>query len=121
MKIKRNTDGIKRTAQKKREATFQKVEEGIQQLIKDQAIINFNTVSKASGVSKAWLYREPTVKSRIEHLRQQSGSKKKTLPTHRASDSSKDAVIRTLKERIKKLDAENKELRDQFMRLQKEL
>lgn len=113
LKAKRNTDGLRQNAQKKRQESFDKVEQGIQRLIKEKGRINFNTVAAASGVSKAWLYKEPTVKARIEHLRQQSTGKTQQPVKQRASDDSKNAVIRTLKERIKKLETENRDLRKQ--------
>ncbi|ELS03575.1 hypothetical protein Xen7305DRAFT_00032990 [Xenococcus sp. PCC 7305] len=111
--IERNVDGLKKNAQKKRRAAFEKVDKAIQQLIRDGEKINFNSVAKASGVSKAWLYKEPEVKVRIEELRAKH-SKKKISPKQKASDASKDAMIKTLKVRIKKVDAENKGLKSQL-------
>lgn len=113
MAVKRSVEGLRESAQRKRQATFEKVERGIQQLIKDKTPINFNTVTKASGVSKAWLYKEPEVKARIEKLRAQSSGTRKIPPKQQASDKSKDALIKTLKDRIKRLVAENQELRQQ--------
>lgn len=113
MTIERNTEGLKQNAQKKREQSFKKVEQGIQKLLRDKEPINFNTVAKASGLSKAWLYKEPEIKSRIEFLRESHSESKKIPVKERASDSSKDTIIKTLKERIKKLEAENKGLREQ--------
>ncbi|WP_088243302.1 DUF6262 family protein [Calothrix rhizosoleniae] len=114
MAIKRNVNGLRSNAQKKRQEAFNKVEQGIQQLLKDKQAINFNTVAKAAGLSKAWLYKEPEIKARIEHLRE-NHSKTKVIPQkQRISDSSKDAIVKTLKERVKKIEAENRGLREQF-------
>lgn len=111
-RVKRNTEGLRQNAQKKREETFEKVEDAIRQLIKEKRRINFNTVVEASGVSKAWLYKEPEIRTRIEQLRKQGGGGNQPVkrPT---SDSSKDALLKTFKERIKKLEAENHDLRRQ--------
>ena len=111
--IERNVDGLKKNAQRKRQEAFEKVDKAIQQLIRDGEKINFNTVVKASGVSKAWLYKEPEVKARIEELRAKY-SKKRISPKQKASDASKDAIIKTLKARIKKVEAENKGLKSQL-------
>lgn len=113
MTIKRSVEGLKKNAEKKRQEAFEKTEKGIQQLIKEKRPINFNTVAQASGVSKAWLYKEPEVKARIEHLREQANRKKGVPIKQRASDTSKDALIRTLRARVKRLEAENKDLRMQ--------
>ncbi|BAY29189.1 hypothetical protein NIES2107_10300 [Nostoc carneum NIES-2107] len=113
MTVKRNVEGLVDNAQRKRQETFEKVEQGIQQLIKEKQVINFNTVAKVSGVSKAWLYKEPEIKERIEHLRVNYSRTEKVPPKQKTSDASKDAIIRTLKEKIKKIEAENRGLRDQ--------
>lgn len=113
MKVERNTEGIRKSAQKKSQEAFEKVEKGIQQLIKDKQTINFNTVARASGVSKAWLYKQDEVKSRIEHLRNQCAQKGKTPKAVAASDKSKDSMIEKLRGRIKVLEAEIRDLRRQ--------
>ena len=113
MRVQRNVEGLQKAAKKKRQQSFEKAEEGIRKLIKEKRPINFNTVAEISGVSKAWLYKQPGIRSRIEHLRQKSGSRKKTPVQHRASDASKNTLIKNLKERIKRLEADNKDLRRQ--------
>lgn len=114
MAVKRSVEGLRRNAQKKRQETFERVEKGIQQLVKEKRVINFNTVAESSGVSKAWLYKEADIRDRIEQLRaQSSGSKKKPPIKQRASDASKDALLKIMRERIKRLEAENKDLRRQ--------
>lgn len=113
MVIERNVEGLAIAAQKKRQEALEKVKQGIQKLIKEEKVINFNTVAQASGVSKAWLYKEPGIKAQIEHLRTNNSKTKEIPPKQKSSDASKDAIIKTLKERIKKLEAENKGLRDQ--------
>lgn len=113
LKAKRNTEGLAQVAQEKRKETFERLEKGIQSLIKERKVINFNTVAAAAGVSKAWLYREPEVKARIEQLRKQATPKKEVPAAQKASDASKDALIKTLRERIKKIEAENQDLRRQ--------
>ncbi len=52
----RNTDGLRSNAQRKAEATRQRAEAAIAQLIKEQRPINFQTVARAAGISTAWLY-----------------------------------------------------------------
>ncbi|MDZ7952437.1 DUF6262 family protein [Nostoc sp. DedQUE09] len=59
-------DGLRANAQRKQKEAFEKVEQGIQKLIDEKQTINFNTVAKASGLSKAWLYKQPKIKAWIE-------------------------------------------------------
>jgi len=112
MTAKRNVEGLRQNAQKKRQATLEKVEQGIRQLIKEGRAITFHTVAQAADVSKAFLYKEPEIKERIEQLREQS-IKKQPEFKQRASDASKDAMIQTLRQRVKRLEVEVRDLRKQ--------
>lgn len=111
MNHNRNVEGLRDNAQRKRQEAYSRTDKAIQQLLKERKTINFNTVAQASGVSKAWLYKEPDIKARIEHLREQNQGAKKAPPQQRTSDASKDALIKNLKVRIKQLEATNRELR----------
>lgn len=77
--------------------------------------INFNSVSKEAGVSKATLYNNKDFRSRIETLRNQQSQ----VPTPKQvkremNESNKDALIASLKRKNKKLEDENKKLREQL-------
>ncbi|HCF26050.1 MAG TPA: hypothetical protein DEV81_02235 [Cyanobacteria bacterium UBA11049] len=108
---KRNVSGIKESAKKKRLQTIAKAEEGIKQLIRQSKPITFEAVAEVSGVSRAWLYKEPEIKTRIEYLRNQQQSKKSVPPDQRASEASNAAKAKALLQEIKKLRAENQGLR----------
>jgi len=47
--------------------------------------VNFKTVAEVAGVSTVWLYKEPQIKERIEHLRQQQVERKSLTSKTRAS------------------------------------
>lgn len=111
MRHERNTNGLKGHAQQKRDLAFKKAEEGIRELLKAGRTINFETVAEAAGVSRAWLYTQPEIRERIEHLRQQQQPRKAVPVNQRASEASSIALVKTLKEQIKKLQAENQGLR----------
>ncbi len=113
MSIQRNVEGLRQNAQKKRQESFDKVDRGIKEMIRTRQKINFITVAAACGVSKAFLYKETEIKNRIEHLRQQSTETARIAPEQRPSESSKDAIIKTLRERIKVLSDKVKELEHQ--------
>ncbi|EKU96895.1 hypothetical protein Lepto7375DRAFT_0816 [Leptolyngbya sp. PCC 7375] len=113
MTAKRNTQGLTDSAQRKRQETFKKVDKGIQQLIKNQHPITFSAVAEVAGVSKAWLYKEASVKQRIEQLRDQS---RQTGPSQRresVSEKSLRGLNQTLRTRLQTVEAENRELRRQ--------
>ncbi|MBD2123417.1 DUF6262 family protein [Trichocoleus sp. FACHB-262] len=112
MKHERNVEGLKRNAQKKKQATLERAEQAIKQLLKENKPINFQSIANAAHVSTAWLYDNAEIRERIEHLREQQASKP---PTRKQSTSSasKDGIITALKRRIGKLEVENQKLREQ--------
>ncbi|MBE6023486.1 MAG: transposase [Cellulosilyticum sp.] len=99
----------------RRTKTQEKVNAAIKTLIKQQKPINFNSVSNESGVTKATLYNNLEIKSRIQELRlQQSKVPTPAQVKREMDDNNKDAIIASLKRKIKKLEAENKELKNRI-------
>lgn len=118
MKHKRSTDAIVALAKKKRKETVQKVEQAIRQLIKENGRINFNTVSCSAGVSKSYLYNHSDLRERIQTLRkqQQQAVSPKSVK-RKMSDENKGAMIQLLRDRVKELEHENRQLKDENRRL----
>lgn len=112
----RNIEGLLRSAKEKANASEKRAEEAIRTLLKTGHPINFSTVAKAAQVSVAWLYRNESMKQRIDHLRKQyrSQSKIQIPSSERLTEASKDSVIATLKLRIKELADENQAMRRQL-------
>ncbi|MCM3736833.1 DUF6262 family protein [Bacillus cytotoxicus] len=95
--------------------TSQKVDKAIQRLVRANEPINFNSVASEAGVAKATLYNNRELRDRIESLRQQQAQAPTPKQLKREmNDSSKDAIIESLKRRIKKIEEENKQLRNQL-------
>lgn len=111
----RNIDGLRAHAQQKAVDTAHRAEAAIAHLLKEQRPVNFKTVSETAGISTAWLYGNEALKQRIMHLRVQQvpAVRVKIPPREQASSASKDAMIAALRQRIQKLEKENRELRQQ--------
>ena len=80
--------------------------------------VNFNSVHKASGVSKHFLYENEEIKVLIEKERDHESERKESW--HRKYDKtskSKDVVIETKDKYIAKLEAENAQLRKEINQL----
>lgn len=106
---------LKQLHKERKDKTQQKVDEAIKRLIRYQKNINFNSVSNESGITKATLYNNKEIKERIEILRlQQSKDLTPSQIKREMDENNKDAIIASLKRRIKKLETENKELREQL-------
>lgn len=117
MTHKRNTTGLSKAAKNRREATIQRVTLALNRLMKENKKINFNVVSKEARVGKPWLYKETEIRLKIEQLREKTSWSQTTLKTqsnHKASDQSKENLIATLKDRVRKVEAENKELKQKL-------
>ncbi|MBB6448023.1 DUF6262 family protein [Bacillus benzoevorans] len=100
---------------KRKANTYQKVDEAIKRLIRANEKINFNSVSSEAGVTKATLYNNTDIREKIETLRQQQSQTPTPKQVKREmNDNNKDAIIESLKRKIKKLEDENKELREQL-------
>lgn len=115
MKDYNRTEHLKELHSKRKAITQEKIDKAIQQLIKAQKPINFNSVSSESGVSKKTLYDNKDIRERIESLRhQQSQVPTPSQVKREMSENNKDAIIASLKRKIKRLEEENKELREQI-------
>ena len=105
---------LKKMHQSRKASTAMKVDEAIKRLIKSNESINFNSVAKEAGLSKATLYNNQELRRRIESLRlQQISAPSKKQVKRNMDDNNKDAMIESLKRKVKKLEDENKELREQ--------
>jgi Family of unknown function (DUF6262) len=111
----RNIDGLRTHAQQKAIDTARRAEAAIAHLLKEQRPVNFKTVAETAGISTAWLYGNEALKQRIIHLRtQQMPAVQVKIPQReQASSASKDAMIAALRQRIKKLEEENRVLKKQ--------
>ncbi len=114
MTHERNVEGLHKSAQLRHQQTVQRAEEGIRRLLQEDRPVNFNTVAQTAGVSPAWLYQHPEMRQRIEHLRTQQSTQKRQPSKTKTSDASKDAMLAALRLRVKQLEEENRELRQQL-------
>ncbi len=122
MSHERNIEGLKRSAKLRHQDAVQRTDQGIRQLVLAKRPVNFRTVAETAHVSSAWLYRQTDIRQRIEHLRTQQGlpSTERTGQNARrdgatrASDASKDAMLATLRQRVKQVEEENRNLKAQL-------
>lgn len=109
------SEHLKELHSKRKAMTQEKIDKAIRGLIKAQKPINFNSVANESGVTKKTLYDNKNIRERIETLRhQQSQVPTPSQVKRKMDDSNKDAIIASLKRKTKRLEEENKELREQL-------
>jgi uncharacterized protein DUF6262 len=109
----RNTSGLRQSAQQRAAAARKRVDDALVTLMRnpDQRV-NFNTVSAAAGVTKAYLYKEPVLRERIDQLRREQAERQRRLePRHDRTEMStrllliaKDRRIRELENRLVQIE-----------------
>ncbi len=109
----RNTSGLRAHAQQKAQEARVRVSEAIDGLLKEEKPVNFNSVAKAAGVTKSYLYSEAALRARIEALRKKEGIARLQLVRaesldRKRTDKGKDVLLAAREKRIKE---ENKRLR----------
>jgi Family of unknown function (DUF6262) len=118
--VQPNTRGLLAHAQRKAAETQQRVHQVIDQLLREQHTVNFNTVAKAAHVTKSYLYAHQDVRERIEALRTQQGQERierqwADRQQHQSkTDRTKDVLLAAKDRRIKALEAENRQLKEEL-------
>ena len=107
--------GIKAHAEAKNKATIDKVNKAIDKLKRKGKPINFETVYKEAGVSRATLYNNPQLKERILSLRAISKASPLDDVVAVKKLQLKDDKISALREQIKKLEDDKKKLIEQLV------
>jgi len=76
--------------------------------------VNFNSVHKAGGVSKSFLYEDTEIREQIEMLRKKGISKEiNQRAKFDKTSQSKDRIIAAKDKRIAKLEEENRKLKSE--------
>jgi Family of unknown function (DUF6262) len=118
--VKPNTRGLLAHAQRKAQETQQRVHGAIDQLLREQRTINFNTVAQAAQVTKSYLYAHQDVRERIEALRTQQGRERieqqwaERQQRQERTDKTKDVLLVAKDRRIKALEEENRKLKEEL-------
>ena len=116
----RNVDGLRAASVRKHEEAERKVDNAIRGLLRTGERISFRRVATVARVSTGWLYAQPDVKERITRLRVQPAHKA-SPPGERASDASKDAIVRALRQRVTTLENERQQLGARIQQLEERI
>ncbi|KYC34610.1 hypothetical protein WA1_51425 [Scytonema hofmannii PCC 7110] len=103
-----------KSAKRKREDCFQRTEQAIKLLIKENKEINFNIVSQTAKVTLGWLYKQPELVERIRSLMKQQEKAVELPQLQRPSSASQSQLLDNLKQRIREQDSEIKQLKKQL-------
>lgn len=109
---KRNVQGMQNAIREKSDLATIRVKKVIQEMVSNNQTITFNRIANEAHVSKGWLYNQKDLSTQIKTLRLKY--KDAERPASKSSLVARDAVINALKNRLQKLESENKELRKQL-------
>lgn len=102
-------------AARKHDATLARATATLRDLDRAGAVINFQAVARAAGVSRQWLYQQPELRREIERLRTAGGNTAPGIPAvQRTTEAS-------LRQRVRSLLDENQRLRREGVELRAEL
>ena len=110
-----NSRHLRAAARKRSADTRQKAIKALRRLDSSGAPITFDTVAREAGVSRSWLYTQTDLRAEIERLRRRhrTASPAPVVPDRqRASDASLLRRLEAATERIRRLEHDNRELRD---------
>ncbi len=114
-----NTRHVIAAAQRRAEQTRQRAVTALRRMDATGQRITFDTVTRAAGVSRSWLYAQEDLRAEIERLRDRHPA---TAPApvpperQRASDSSLLRRLEAATTRIRHLEADNQQLREALAR-----
>ena len=102
------------TQQQRKQDCIDRTEKAIFKLLQNNVRISFGAIAREANVSLSYLYKYPEIKEHIQEIRnkQVKEARKLTRP-QTASEKSKQVIIQKLRERIKVLEYEKKELKKQ--------
>jgi len=109
--MSRRIEALREAADKKAQEAYQRVEQALERMVRQNQKINFQTVARSANVSTAYLYQSEEFKGRIETLREQQKNRSNPQKAPSASDNSKNVIINALREANKRLKGEITELR----------
>ena len=111
-----NTRFLTQAATRRHQAALAKTSQAIERLDRSGQPVTFSAVAAAAGVSRAWLYRNPSARDLITRLRTEPARTASTPAAQRASAESLRARLDAAHDEITRLRAENATLRQQAAR-----
>lgn len=109
-KQNKNTEGLREHTEKLKTETERKVEQAIDYILETEGmILNFQNVSKISGISRTTLYNNMKIRSQIMGLRKKE--------SEAGTSEEQNKKIKDLQKRITELEKQNRLLIEQLVEM----
>jgi uncharacterized protein DUF6262 len=113
-----NSPFLRAAAQQRQAQTAQRAAAAIRRLDDAGQPVTFAAVAQAAGISRSWLYRDPTTRAEVQRLRRAHATDAPSPPAaQRGSIESWQHRYQTLLEANRRLTEDNQRLRDQVAAL----
>ncbi len=108
-----NSRHVIAAARRRSEATTRRAVTALQRMVNAGTAVTFDSVARAAGVSRSWLYTQPELRAEIERLRHNHApDRQRPVPDRqRGTDASLRQRIDTALARIRELESDNRRLR----------
>jgi hypothetical protein len=113
-----NSHHVIAAARRRADQTRQRAIAALQRMDATGQRITFDAVARQAGISRSWLYAQDDLRAQVERLRQRHPAGTSALPPQRqrASDTSLLRRLEAATARIRRLEADNQQLRDALAR-----
>ncbi len=106
---------LTQAAAARHQRAVQRAERALRDLAAEGAAVSFQSVARRAGVSRQWLYTQPTLRAQIERLRDDGPARDDGIPARQ------HATEASLRQRLETLRAKNQRLREENASLKTEL
>jgi hypothetical protein len=110
-----NSRFLREASARRTAAATARVTAVLDELERTGAACSYLGVASAAHVSRNWLYTTPALRARVDDLRGRPAPPGRDPSA--ASDGSKEALLRLAREEVRRLTAENQQLRKQIAAL----
>ncbi len=104
---------LNETQEKRRQEYLHRTEKAIIKLAQMNQKLSFANIAREANVSISYLYKYPEIKQRIKYLRRQQEENAKAIKPQLRTEKSSQGIINHLKNRIKAIETDKKELTKQ--------
>jgi len=114
-----NSASLLRAAARRHQDSLQRARDALRRLDRAAEPITFQAVSDAAGVSRSWLYGEPAIRAEVERLRatRPAPGGVRLPAAEQASTESLHRRLEVTTDEVRRLERDNRQLRDQVARL----
>ena len=116
-----NSHHLLAAAQRRRADTLERARKGLQELGETGQRRTVMQIAAHAGVSRSWLYAQPQLRDQLRRLTVSETAESAPARTERGSDASLQQRLTLAHERIRELDNENRQLRNQIAHLHGQL